>query len=583
MPNQTSIKTRQGYILERCVALALEAAKISFRNGWQYDADSEIPDFSIPDDDQPNTVIEVHQTDARNSFQMKLLRAFTATAEAKAHFGPNTVSVNILFGRPGAELPESNIACLSSFFDVNIVLHSEEKLEKLSKNLEDDALKESSKNECNIDHVVQNLAEKHSEFIRQLGLHIKNKIGSPARDDLLPLWSLEQQRVSDLAGPPEKPPKTFIKRGMLNALFLSDELWEKISQKKPFGDINKEVDALVNAGILVKKKTLRGNTIEPSGALELFLSTENCARMRELAAQHLSKSDDIGPFFADIRDMKRRLHMAGHFLGEVKRGSKHLRIAIEQCHFNSNYAGIDHSRNWIADLLPIATSDSHNAYNKLMFQSPNYEARIGNPYNNIAIRSARLGKDKDILKNYFDVAIEVAQVRLREEKDVIRNLTPEILANLLQRFRMDAAIKLQKLNPLYVLVNSISENLGLTANYGGVQSLLSDFSDPRDPVGKYDLFTISDARVERSIQLCIVSVHDNNGDHKSKEWGARRRSMLYRLVGGTPSRCSTFGVFVTDGEWSAKDIKRLYLSGWDAVIGVNDLEVFLSHYFFKRN
>lgn len=583
MPNQTSIKTRQGYILERCVVLALEAAKIPFRNGWQYDPDSEIPDFSIPDDDQPSTVIEVHQTDARNSFQMKVLRAFTATAEAKAHFGPDTVAVNILFGRPGSELPQSNIACLSSFFDVNIILHSEKKLEILSKKLEDDALQESSKKECSIDEVVQNLAERHSQFISLLGLHIKAKIKTPARDDLLPLWLLEQERVANLVDPSGKPPQTFIKRGMLSALFLSDDLWDKVSLKKPFEDTNKEVDALVNAGILVKKKTLRGNTIEPSGALELFLTTENCVRMRELAALHLSRSDDIGPFFADIRDVNRRLHMAEHFLKEVKRGGKHLRAAIEQCHVNSDYAGIRHSRNWIADLLPICTSDSHNAYNKMMFQSPNYEASIGNPYNNIAIRSARLGKDKDALKNYFDVAIEVAQGRLEKEKDVIRDLTPETLANLLQRFRMDAAIKLQKLNPLYVLVNSISENLGLNAKYGGVQSLLSDFSDPNDPVGKYDLFTISKASEELSLQLCIVSVHDNNGDHKSKEWGARRRSMLYRMIDGTPSRCSTFGVFVTDGEWSRKDIKRLYLSGWDAVVGVNELEEYLSRYFSNNN
>jgi len=41
-------------------------------------------------------MIEVHQTEARNAFQMKTLRCVTAVTEAKVHFGVDLIVVNVL-------------------------------------------------------------------------------------------------------------------------------------------------------------------------------------------------------------------------------------------------------------------------------------------------------------------------------------------------------------------------------------------------------------------------------------------------------------------------------------------------------
>src|SRR5262249_12301757 len=119
--NDTEIKTRHGKILEGVLAAALKEAGFRYTQDYQYDDTCEVPDFLIPDEKHPDIIIEVHQTDARNSFQMKTLRAFTAVTEAKAEYGNDLVSINVLFGDPDRELPKSNVRAMCGIFDANIV------------------------------------------------------------------------------------------------------------------------------------------------------------------------------------------------------------------------------------------------------------------------------------------------------------------------------------------------------------------------------------------------------------------------------------------------------------------------------
>jgi hypothetical protein len=76
----------------------------------------------------------------------------------------------------------------------------------------------------------------------------------------------------------------------------------------------------------------------------------------------------------------------------------------------------------------------------------------------------------------------------------------------------------------------------------------------------------------RSIAVS-VAVHDNHGDDKSKEWGARRFATLYRMEGGKVRKSEyQEGIFVLDGEWKDKDVARLHRSGWNHVVRLADLE-----------
>src|SRR5215216_6303373 len=114
-------KIRYGLILQGCVERALRETEFAkFGLTTQYDPDYMTPDFLIPDNRNPSHFIEVTQTEARDSFRMKMLRYFEAVCEAKAYFGPQVVSVNVLFGNPQAELPESNVKALYGFFDANL-------------------------------------------------------------------------------------------------------------------------------------------------------------------------------------------------------------------------------------------------------------------------------------------------------------------------------------------------------------------------------------------------------------------------------------------------------------------------------
>ena len=121
MPTQTQIKISYGLILQGVLARALTSAGYAYEETPAYNEDCEVPDFLIPDAKNPEFVVEVHQTEARNHFQMKTLRSVTAVAEAKAFFGPDVVSVNVLFGNPDTEVPEANLRAMCGIFDVNVL------------------------------------------------------------------------------------------------------------------------------------------------------------------------------------------------------------------------------------------------------------------------------------------------------------------------------------------------------------------------------------------------------------------------------------------------------------------------------
>jgi hypothetical protein len=69
-------------------------------------------------------------------------------------------------------------------------------------------------------------------------------------------------------------------------------------------------------------------------------------------------------------------------------------------------------------------------------------------------------------------------------------------------------------------------------------------------------------------------------DHKADEWSARRRSLGYRLVGEVVEPTDRLGyVFVLDGVWTPKAVRKLHAAGWDRICRLPDLEGCLRHLF----
>jgi hypothetical protein len=98
------------------------------------------------------------------------------------------------------------------------------------------------------------------------------------------------------------------------------------------------------------------------------------------------------------------------------------------------------------------------------------------------------------------------------------------------------------------------------------------------PAGQFAVPSVGNDR--KRILLNAVAVHDNNGDHKSKEWGARRLATLYRFENGkfSPSGYDD-GLFILDGEWEKKDVARLYRCGWNHICRLGGLEGVLKKIF----
>jgi len=124
---------------------------------------------------------------------------------------------------------------------------------------------------------------------------------------------------------------------------------------------------------------------------------------------------------------------------------------------------------------------------------------------------------------------------------------------------------------LYEIIISTCNSLNLIIKPIKVKSLIYDLTGGKGRLGKYDAYEI----VKNNEKLLTVSIaaHDNHGDDKSKEWGARRLASLYRYDNNCLKKSEyQNALFVLDGEWKQKDIERLHRSGWDHICRLGELE-----------
>lgn len=571
--NNTEIKTRHGLILQALTAQALSLAGFTHVENHQYDEMSEVPDFLIPDGDAPQYMIEVHQTEARNSFQMKTLRGFTAVTEAKVHYSDDMVSVNILFGDPEREVPESNLKALCGYFDVNIVPRYAAKRRDVMETLETVSLRSAGTEDMKVVEGAQETAkecpEGLAELVDILAKDLRTASPNPA---LKKLWQLERKRHAQLGPPPTLGRRTYYKRNVLRSLFFTDSQFKELFTKGNSADYSKELtDQLVRCKLATLEEQIWGDELVVDVEFADFLKDPDAVRFRDLCKRSLAENDGMRWFFADIREIKRRQRMCNHVIHLVERGRQIMADAIYSDLSGTQSLPIQHDRCWIADLLPLRVDKSHNFFNRAMYQHPAYSVNLGNPFNNIAIKSERLGTNPTIARMLSEVAADIFFETLEKNKTNVSGIEIEALADDLLRFRVGSAIKLQKLNPLYLELSNVCEKTGLSISYIGTRSIISDLAGAARAVAKFDLFHITDGRL--TIIANAVAVKDQNGDHKSKEWGARRRAVGYRLKNGAVKPAEFHeAVFIIDGDWESKHVERLHRAGWTRIIRLDEVE-----------
>ena len=583
--DETTIKTNLGLILQSVLAKAIEAANITAIQDFQYDPTCEKPDFLVPDSKSPKFMVEVHQTEARNSFQMKTLRAFTAVTESKAFYGDNLVSVNVIFGDPVSELPESNLRALCCFFDVNVIprkdasdIRAVAKLEKCALVFASDENYQKQTARAAKEVIAKNPTAM-SSLSELMKLVFENSL---ARKELFPIWQAERIRASCLAKAPAAGFPTYHKRGLLSSLFLSDDQFAELISTESLDCCSAITKDLIHSlGLASLEEQIEGDKFTINPQFDQFLSDPQAAKYRGLCLDTLKHIPNVNCFFEDIRDYERRLKMATVFLREARKGPSEFRKSFSKT-FRADVAfGIEHRRCWFADLMPLVVGKSHNFFNKSLYTNSRYTIALGNPYNNIAIRAPRLGSNTGALELLEELSCDLFFELLESEDIDLASMTPKLVANLLFRFRIDAAIKLRKLDPLFLVVADVASSHNLDLSVEGVDNSISDLAN-LGGVGQFRIAILSHPKQKKRVLINVVAAHDAHSDDKSKEWGARRLATLYRVRGGKVS-ISEFGdgIFVIDGEWEDKCIGRLHRCGWTHVCRLHELSATLTKIFGK--
>ncbi len=578
--NETEIKTRLGLVLQEILAEALTIGGLTYSFDFQYDSSCEKPDFLVPDEKNPKYMIEVHQSSARTSFLMKVLRTFTAVMEAKLFYGNELISINILFGNPAQDIQASSVSAMCGFFDANLVPREDKDNGRVIAELENKALEYSGNSELSVKQIKEKLLGNSRRDIVCLSQTVMKIIrASVPNNEIDSMWSSEAARLKILPSPPTAGQATYFKRMILKSLFLKDESFNELLVNKNVSLCTEEtLHQLLNTKLVTVEEELDGDAYVLDFEFERFLANEASKNLHDMCNVKVASSPEMMWFFEDIRDKDRRQKMAKEFINVATQGEEKFREAFSESFTNGDALGIAHSRCWMADLMPIVIGESHNFFNNAIFVNKKYEMPLGNPYNNIAIRSARLGKNQEELSLYQELACDVFFEEVKSRSIDLSALGADELANQLLKFRLDAAIKLKKMDPLLLIIEETCKNLGLALSPVTIDSIIGDLSGSSS-AGRFRLYEIKNSEAA-SVLLNVVSVHDHNGDHKSKEWGARRLATLYRYDGKEVLNSKfTNGLFVLDGEWEDKDVARLYRSGWNYICRLGDLEEKLKEIF----
>ena len=576
MANNTQIKIRYGLILQAVLAQALRNAGYSFAETPNYDANSEVPDFLIPDAENPKFMVEVHQTEARNSFQMKTLRAFTAVAEAKAFFGANVVSVNVLFGNPDKELPAANLQAMCGIFDLNIILRSDasDAGKQVIEAMENAALKLAGNTDVTTADAAREVVASHSAAVSEFQRVLTEALDHGAvKESLRPMWVAESARRAALGEAPVPGAPTYYKKNMVRSLFFHDEHFATMAADPAPNTWDQAiVRQVVATGIGKVTEEIDGDHLDVDSEFLAFLRDPDAPRLRGLCKEVLDATPSMHWFFEDIRDESRRRRMATEFLRLSTVGRMALQDAIVTQLGSEIFKGIDSCRCWVADLLAFRTGASQNEFNRLMVQRGRDPDNYQYPFNHVSGRFERLlgcphhfeGYASFVLDTYEDVCNSAgfgAYIGMPSEAE---------LADGLLVLRLFGASRLQNLNPLHILIETQCADLGIVAEETKLKSLIHDLGGATGRLGKYDVVLAK--RSEMVAVVVTIAAYENPRD-KAKEWGARRLATLYRLIEGVVTTSGLENaIFVIDGTWAQSDLNRLFHCGWTRVVRLGQLD-----------
>jgi hypothetical protein len=569
---ERSKKIRLGLILQECVEAALKLTSYnSFSATPKYDPDAMTPDFLIPNSTSPKFFVEVTQTEARDSFRMKILRYFEAVCDAKAHFGNEVISVNILLGDPSKELPVNSVKAMYGFFDANLNPRGDAGTKQVKARLfrlEAEALELALDESIgDVNSAMPTVLKKHPEAIGDLGEQLQSLLDdAEAKAHLYKVWDYERDRLMKLGEVDGlmKDAPTY-KRPILNSLFFSDEHFESLVSTRDPNRLPDEIKTqLVTCKLATARKVIGGERLELESSFWEFIRNSKVARkLRKICSDVIETDLAMNFFFQDIRKLERRKAMASVFLEKIRNGQ--LQAAIAENLVCDSCFGLEHRRCWILDLATRAIGISNGRLSRLVYQSGRNPGNIGDPISHLAPKTDRArGLPESALIEYAAVTSESILKIAQDNAIDFFSLTPTELASRLLALRLDGAIKLHKLNPLHLIIQNIAEEQGAKVHYGLIDNLISDLTSDNAATGRFKIFTVSKGGKE--VLVNALYVDDYGGLDKAKEWASRGRSFMYRFGedSGIQKRRRTL-LFVADGSWKPESIRKLRAAGWKVI------------------
>lgn len=577
--NRTQIKTRFGQIMEAVTGIALARAGFSFHSDWEYETSSMKVDFAIPENDQPDYIIEVTQTETRDSLKRKLLRYFELVAESKVNFQESLSTITLIYGTPIRDLPEPNLKASLVFFDAAFL----PRVDSLISDPDKDFLRELEEQALSLasqlvkrDEAVAQLETECSEGIDILSRYFKQRIPRiQANPILTQMWNLEKERVSKIQISQElKPIETYYKRGILYALFLTETEYNELLKHchdSETGGINlhpdflqlpqKLLDRLVVLGLAHIIPGTASDEIHLVKELRSVLESPKSLRMVDLARKALQENEITKWFFEDIYQDSRRKTMATHFLDLLKRQPDELSNAIYSNLKFDDYAGIKHVRTWMVEMILRVTGISSNSLTKIIFLDQANTLKLGDPLSHLIPKTKRFMNKPDAWQRYADAIVHHTQSDLLTK---ISEIDVSTLAGAVLKSRLDGAMYLQKFNPLYLVVEVALQAANWeNISYKSINSIFGNLLNKKS-VGRFSVFSAT-----KNQQQLVLNALQISDAHKPDEWAARGRALRYGLQqnpDGTQKVIrqmeDTHFVFILDGKLNLKMRKRLENSGW---------------------
>lgn len=579
MPSNTQIKIRYGMILEHCIAHALKDAGIPFDRTPQYEDMSEVPDFLIPNADEPKIVIECHQLGARNSLMMKSLRVLIAVSEAKRRFGSELIALSIVFGNLSRDFASSPVKALCAAFDDSILLQADKEHQAAVQRLESVALEFSKNLKITTEAAAVKVSRAVPEGMHSIKTLLTAKIQSVKLDiKMKSLWDLEAKQLFQSIDAKHLPPVSYWKKAILQSLFIQDSQFDDLLKNRN-GKLEEETTRqLLTVGSAAITEEIHGDTLELDQSLSSLLERKDAMELRSAARSHLESSREMGHFFEDIRNAQRREQMANIFTQSVSAGPEHFLKRINECARLDVFSGIEHTRCWFADMLSLCSGKSFNHFNNLIFQSRSYPITLWCPYSHLVLRTSSFINNEKALLPTLKIAVDEFFRILKSEPESKSRCTAPWLSNAILRFRIDNAIKLRKVSPLVAAAEEICSSIGLTLERESLENLMFDVAADAG-VGRFLVYVITDPVTGARGLFNAVAGYENPTD-KAKEWAARCLALRYRLNTGNATLVDWKAtVFLVDGAWSSKDILRLSRGGWQMIVGLDKLEDALRHSF----